>query len=445
MNCWACRVTRLAHVCVVAGWAAIAIAPFAGPAGAEEPARIVRGALDLACAARGRDDLLRLGNRLLGGGPSARPGVTRLAWGRRWTYQVTDASLIIDWLWPPGQPPYISVQYDGVQGSRPEILAIVDHRCTLRAARRLLYDPEGVAAWLEDLDEALQPNGRREPLNPPVPAHADPGGLPVAIIDTGVNYLLPEINRRLARDPSGTLLGYDFWDLDERPFDVHPLRSAFYPDHHGTAIASIVLAEAPVARLLPYRYPRPDMSRLALLIDHAASHSARILNLSLTSLDREEWAAFEQAAMRHPEILFVVAAGNDSRDIDRLPVYPAALPLDNLITVTAARADGHLARGVNWGPRTVDLMVEADGLLALGFDGSLAPVSGSSYAAARVTALAACLLAARPESSVATLQAQLFALARAPGAAGYVARGFIGNPGATNRGVCLSGPPLSGV
>jgi hypothetical protein len=445
MNCWACRVTRLARVCVVAGWAAIAIAPFGGPAGADEPARIVRGALDLVCAARGRDDLERLGDRLLGGRPLHRPTVTNLTFGRRWTYPADDGRLILDWLWPRGQLPHFMVQYASVQGSRPEVLAIVDHRCAVRAARRLLYDPDGLAEWLEELDDTLQPNGHREPLNPPVPPHADPGGLPVAIIDTGVNYLLPEINRRLARDSTGALLGYDFWDLDGRPFDVNPRRSAFYPDRHGTAIASIVLAEAPLARLLPYRYPRPDMTRLGTLIDHAASNGARIINLALTSSDRAEWGAFEQAATRHPEVLFVVAAGNGDRDIDRYPEYPAALSLDNLVTVTAARADGHLARGVNWGPRTVDLMVEADGLLALGFDGSLAPVSGSSYAAARVTALAACLLAARPESSVATLQAQLFALARAPGAAGYVAQGFIRNPGATNRGVCLSGPPLSGV
>jgi Subtilase family len=434
-----------ARACLMACWAALAAATFGGPAGADEPARIVRGALDLACAARGREDLQRLGNRLLGGGPLGRPSVTRLPWGRRWTYPLADGYLVMDWISPPGQLPHIRVQYDGVQGSRPEVLAIVDHRCTLRAARRLLYDPHGIAAWLEELDEALQPNGHREALNPPVPAHADPGGLPVALIDTGVNYLLPEINRRLARDPSGTLLGYDFWDLDERPFDVHPRRSAFYPDRHGTAIASIVLAEAPVARLLPYRYPRPDMSRLALVIDHAASHGARIVNLSLTSLHREEWAGFEQAAMRHSEILFVVAAGNDNHDIDRRPVYPAALALDNLVTVTAARADGHLARGVNWGPRTVDLMVEADGILALGFDGRLAPVSGSSYATARVTALAACLLAARPDASVATLRTQIFALARAPGAAGYVAQGFIDDPMTKNRGACAGSAPLSGI
>jgi hypothetical protein len=153
----------------------------------------------------------------------------------------------------------------------------------------------------------------------------------------------------------------------------------------------------------------------------------------------------EQAATRHPEILFVVAAGNDNRDIDRYPVYPAALPLDNLITVTAANADGHLARGVNWGPRTVDLMVEADGLQALDFDGRMSLVSGSSYATARVTALAACLLTARPDSSVAMLRAQIFALARAPGAAGYVARGLIDNPVDRNRGACFAGSPISGV
>jgi subtilisin family serine protease len=141
----------------------------------------------------------------------------------------------------------------------------------------------------------------------------------------------------------------------------------------------------------------------------------------------------------------VVAAGNDNRDLDHRPVYPAALTLDNLITVTAARADGHLARGVNWGPRTVDLMVEADGLLALGFDGRRSPVSGSSYAAARVSALAACLLVARPDASVALLRAQIFALARTPGAVGYVAEGFIANPVTRNRGACFSGAPLSGV
>jgi hypothetical protein len=90
-------------------------------------------------------------------------------------------------------------------------------------------------------------------------------------------------------------------------------------------------------------------------------------------------------------------------------------------------------------------MVEADGFLALGFDGSLSPVTGSSYATARVTALAACLLAARPNSSVATLRAQIFALARAPAATGYVGHGFIADGVEGNRGACFAGALFSGI
>jgi subtilisin family serine protease len=279
-----------------------------------------------------------------------------------------------------------------------------------------------------------------------VPPHADPGGIPVAVIDTGVNYLLPEINRRLARDPRGALLGYDYWDLDDRPFDFNPLRSPFLPDRHGTRIASLVLAEAPVARVLPYRYPHPDMTRMASLVDAAAANGVRLINLSLVGRQRDEWRAFEEAAARHPEILFIVAAGNDGRDLDRQPVYPAALALDNLITVTAAQADGQLAQGVNWGRETVDLMVEAERVLVLDFDGRRRQVSGSSYATARITALAACLLAMHPEWPSATLRARLFAHAHPTSGTASVGQGFIGNPLAHQRGACHgAAPTASGI
>jgi hypothetical protein len=39
------------------------------------------------------------------------------------------------------------------------------------------------------------------------------------------------------------------------------------------------------------------------------------------------------------------------------------------------------------------------------------------------------------------LRAQIFAMAHAPGAAGYVAQGLIDR----NRGACFAGSPISGV
>jgi subtilisin family serine protease len=96
-------------------------------------------------------------------------------------------------------------------------------------------------------------------------------------------------------------------------------------------------------------------------------------------------------------MLFMVAADNHDRNIDQQPVYPAAFDLDNMIVVTSATAEGQLTMGVNWGPTAVDLMVPGEGVLALDFNGERRWVSGSSYAAARATALAACLLADHPE------------------------------------------------
>lgn len=409
-----------------------------------EPAALVRSALELVCAARSRRDLDDLASRLIGHGFAQRPQFSHMMGGRRRVYALPGGRLTVDWVAPRGQY-RVRAQYDGAEGAQPQVLAIVDDHCRLRVARRLRYDENGIAAWLDHLDAGWRPSRPAEPLNPPVPAHPDPGGVPVALVDTGVNYLLPQINRGLARDPSGALLGYDYWDLDDRPFDFHPQRSPFLPDRHGTMIASLVLAEAPVARVLPFRYPGPDMTRMARLVDAAAADGAHLVNLSLVGRQRDDWRAFEEAAARHPEVLFVVAAGNDGRNIDRVPVYPAALPLDNLITVTAARADGRLAPGVNWGRETVDLMVEAERVWVLDFDGRTRQVSGSSYATARLTALAACLLAAHPEWPSAALKARILGYARpAPGDA-QVRYGFIGNPVARQRGACAGGAPSSGL
>ena len=146
-------------------------------------------------------------------------------------------------------------------------------------------------------------NARRtvEPLNPPVPLvpGARKTGAPgtrIALVDSGVNYLLPEIASRLARDAHGGLVGFDFWDLDTRPFDANPARSAFHPQRHGTRTASLILEEAPVAALVPYRYPRHHMTRMAALVEHAVSAGVRVMNISMGSRRRHEWADFERAA-----------------------------------------------------------------------------------------------------------------------------------------------------
>jgi hypothetical protein len=316
------------------------------------------------------------------------------------------------------------------------MLALAGPDCAIRYGRSLEYSNGGAPRAIGFLYTDLSPSAAGELLDAPVPAAPDPGGVAVAQVDSGVNYLLPAIASRLARDADGAALGYDWWDMDPRPFDQDPSRSAFFPQRHGTRTASLLLEEAPFARLIPYRYPRADMSRMAGVVEAAAKAGASILMLAMGSNDRAQWDAYAQAARRHPEMLFIVSAGNDGRDLDRDPVYPAALGLANQLTVSSSEEDGTLARGSNWGRRSVDLLVPAERILVTGFDGRRIFASGASYAAARVAAFAACLLAAHPQWHAKELREAILARARPLGAGRWSAHGLLRDPVARDRGAC---------
>jgi len=287
----------------------------------------------------------------------------------------------------------------------PVALIDIGPHCIIREVRVLEHKEGDV--FLVTLGPDLQPDGEPDSLNPPVPAGDDPGGVTVVHVDTGVNYLLPEIGARLARGDDGDILGYDFWDMDPRPFDLETSRSPYFPIRHGTTVAGVLIREAPMSRLIPYRYPRPDMRRMGDVVAYAARNGARIVMMPMGSNREIDWRVFALAAQQHPDILFIVSAGNDGRDIDDDPVYPAALPLENMIVTTSADAFGRLAKGSNWGPDSVDLMVPAEGIQTIDHRGAVVEGSGSSYAVPRVTAMAVRMLARNPEWTTTELIAAL--------------------------------------
>jgi subtilisin family serine protease len=424
-------IARSCDALLVAAVLLAAALPARATVASAAPDDLVRATIGYACAAASVHELETLAGRL--SGVRATKGWIRHA-GREvtgWRVVLTldDGRLTLDGMGRVGSPRQVTAQYDA-DGGLPLLLVEADDRCLVQTARRLQYDG-ATARSIEYLDGALQVSAVAM-LDPPIPP-ADAPPILVGLIDTGVNYLLPEISAGLARDARGQLLGYDYEDLDDRPFDV-PTHAALSDHHHGTQVAALLLDEAPAGRLVPYRYPHSNMIRMATLIDDAAAQGLRILNVSLAGIDRAPWLPFLEAARRHPEILLVVAAGNHGRSIDREPVYPAAFDLDNLVVVTSADAGGALSDGANWGSR-VDLMVHAEGMLALGFDGERRPVSGSSYAAARVSALAACLLAAHPAWRTEQLKAALLLQAE-PVEDGAVAHGFIPDAALGRRGAC---------
>lgn len=283
----------------------------------------------------------------------------------------------------------------------PSIRVDMDAACGILRARELTRS--GQDLWLTELDSQLQPVSEPENLNPAVPDGTDPGGVTIAHIDSGVNYLLPTIAGSLARNEEGASLGFDYWDRDSRPFDSDTGRSPFFPIRHGTAVAHILLQEAPNTRLIPYRYPRPDMSRMQDAVTNAVENGARVIMMPLGSNREDLWDHFQKAIKQAPDTLFIVSAGNDGRNLDDVPIYPAVFDHPNMIVVTSATPFGRLAPGSNWGAQSVDLMVPAENLSTTDHRGATVPASGSSFAVPRVAALAARYLEQDPNLTIAEL------------------------------------------
>jgi hypothetical protein len=314
----------------------------------------------------------------------------------------------------------------------PLMTVVANSECKVANGRRIRYDRQDQQERLLIYGPGLEQMAHSEPLNPPVPPGRDVWGPTVALFDAGINYTLPAFAARLARAPNGQSLGYDFWDMDSRPFDSNPSRSPFYPLRHGTQVASVLLREAPQARLLPYRYPRPDMSRMESMVQAADYNRAVVVMMPMGSNRREDWTGFLQAVSQRPHMLFVISAGNDGRDIDAQPVYPAFHDLENFLVATSSTSFGRLAPGSNWGKNTVDIMVPAENVEVTTFYGDTGRGSGSSFAVARVAALAARLLRDHPRWKAPELKAAILARARPTPSEGQnvVKHGWIPDPAA---------------
>jgi hypothetical protein len=310
----------------------------------------------------------------------------------RLTYR-QDAIVELDVLHPAGRPSrFVAKLFD--LDDNPQVLISMRPDCTVQLGRRVNYNDQGKILSIGSLDEDLAVRGEPDWVNPPLDPpqqRTKAGSAPVRVgmVDSGVNYTLPVIRSRLARDDNNRLVGYDFWDEDGLPYDAQLINSGFFVQRHGTRTASVLLREAPDIELVPYRYPRPDMSRMKALIEHADMNEVSIIGMPLGSDEKAEWSSFERAAEAHPHILFIVSAGNNGRDIDRAPVYPASLDIDNMLVVTSAGDFVRPAERTNWGNISVDYLVPAEKVDAIDYSGDNIKVSGSSYAVSRVAALAA--------------------------------------------------------
>lgn len=111
-----------------------------------------------------------------------------------------------------------------------------------------------------------------------------------------------------------------------------------------------------------------------------------------------------------PETLFVIAAGNDGSDNDKLPVFPAIVRAENALTVAASKGNSSLADFSNYGIQSVD--IAAPGVAIMSSVPSLdrkkvLPMSGTSMATPYIVGVAAKIKDINPALKPAQIKAIL--------------------------------------
>lgn len=236
------------------------------------------------------------------------------------------------------------------------------------------------------------------------------GLLKVGFIDSGLDYNHPALVHK-----SRPLLGIDLTNPDRPPFDYtntiqNELMGKSYA--HGTAVADVATRDLSV-HIIPVRIENKS-SLSGKAVEYLAQHGVRLVNISQGSWREPDWLDFQRAALAHPEMLFIVSAGNDSTNIDVSPTYPAAFEIPNMIVVASINSDGKFSDSFsNYGPNRVDVAAFGERVVAARAGGGTSTVSGTSFAAPQVTRLAAKFLINQRDLSTQELKTLILQSARA--------------------------------
>jgi subtilisin family serine protease len=269
-------------------------------------------------------------------------------------------------------------------------------------------------------------------------------GVLVAIIDSGIQLDHPDLAANLWTNPGEVAGNGKDDDGNGVVDDVHGANmftndgNVSDDEGHGTHVAGIVAARAgngiggaglaPNARLMAVKvldaHRSGNSSLLARGIRYAVDQGARILNVSING---DETSSDLTAVLRYASdkgATIVASAGNNSRNIDATPSYPASSSEPSVLSVTATDEAGGIVGFANRGLNSVDLAAPGETILSTARGSSYESRSGTSMAAPYVVGALALLSAARPDLSQPALRGALMATAaKRSGLAGLLGGG----------------------
>ncbi len=238
------------------------------------------------------------------------------------------------------------------------------------------------------------------------------GGIVVALVDSGVDSAHTDLADRLWHNPNeipgndrdddnngfvDDVHGWDFANKDDKPDDQIG---------HGTSVAGLIvgrgddgggiLGAAWGARLMVLKTMKPDQegrhSAFAISrgLRYAVDNGARVVAAPISTEGRSR--VLEEAAsdLDRRGVILVTSAGNDERDLDEKPLFPACLPLNHSLVVTSSDRRDRLSAWSGYGASCVDLAAPGEDII------TAAPTNenGNRYGQFSGTSMAVPLVAA---------------------------------------------------
>lgn len=236
-------------------------------------------------------------------------------------------------------------------------------------------------------------------------------GVVVAVLDSGVNLVHRALKGNIWQN-KGEVHGIKGVDDDGNGFvdDTHgynfidETRLPMDDNDHGSHVAGIIASNgryvsgvaknATIMAIKTHSYH--GISSLFIVskaILYAADNGAHIINCS--------WSGHPEAG-KYSELMFetfmyaekkgiliVASAGNDGRNIDHIPAYPASYRLPNLVAVGATNPFDNIAGYSNYGVNSVHVAAPGSAIYSTDSKGGLSKLSGTSMAAPHVSGMAA--------------------------------------------------------
>lgn len=248
----------------------------------------------------------------------------------------------------------------------------------------------------------------------------------IAIIDTGINYKDIELADNIWVNP-GEIAGNSL-DDDNNGYvdDVHGINAVTGSSDpmdvfvHGTYVANVIankgnngLGSAGVVwktkllGLMAYDqrsgriYDAALLESLEYVLALKEAHQLKqvIINISFGSTSYSEALKDALTTVQNAGVLMVASAGDYNLNNDLIPFYPASYELDAMVSVASSDpVRGGKGKNSSWGCGSVDLTAPGENTV-FSWTGVSYIQSGSSFAAAMATGVAALTWAEHPEWS----------------------------------------------